>query len=89
VDENGNRVGGRNLLVGSVELQYRFLKNWDIATFYDIGNAYNIGNTDLKQGAGVGLGWHYSLLSVRVYAANAMDISDRPWKFHLLIGADL
>ena len=23
------------------------------------------------------------------FAANALDISDRPWKFHLLIGADL
>jgi translocation and assembly module TamA len=89
VDEDGNREGGRNLLVGSVELQYRLLKNWDLATFYDIGNAFNIGNTDLKQGAGVGLGWIYSLLSVRVYAANALDLPDRPWKFHLLIGADL
>jgi translocation and assembly module TamA len=89
VDENGKRVGGRNLLVGSGELQYRFLKNWDIATFYDIGNAFNIGNTDLKQGAGFGFGWHYSLLTVRVYAANALDISDHPWKFHVLVGADL
>jgi translocation and assembly module TamA len=89
LDEQGNRIGGKNLLVGSVELQYLFLKNWDVAAFYDIGNAFNIGNTDLKQGAGFGIGWHYSLLSVRVYAANALDISDRPWKFHLLIGADL
>ncbi len=89
LDENGKRAGGRNLLVGSIELQYRFLKHWDVATFYDIGNAFNIGNTDLKQGAGIGFGWIYSLLSIRVYAANALDISDRPWKFHLLIGADL
>lgn len=89
LDEQGNRIGGRNLLVGSMELQYLFLKNWDVAAFYDIGNAFNIGNTDLKQGAGFGFGWHYSLLTVRVYAANALDISDRPWKFHLLIGADL
>ncbi|KPJ91498.1 MAG: hypothetical protein AMJ53_11555 [Gammaproteobacteria bacterium SG8_11] len=89
VDEEGNRVGGRNLLVGSVELQYRFLKYWDIAGFYDIGNAFNIGNTDLSQGAGFGLGWIYSLLSVRVYYARALDITDQPWRFHFLIGADL
>lgn len=89
VDEEGNRIGGRNLLVGSVELQYRFLRDWDVAAFYDIGNAFNVGNTDLKQGAGFGVGWHYSLLSVRVYAANALDMSDRPWKLHLIVGADL
>lgn len=89
LDENGNRAGGRNLLVGSIEFQYRFLKNWDVATFYDIGNAFNIGNTDLKQGAGFGFGWIYSILSIRVYAAKALDISDQPWKYHLLIGADL
>lgn len=88
-DSQGNHVGGRNLLVGSVELRYRFLPQWDTAIFYDVGNAYNTGNIDLKVGTGVGVGWIYSLLSVRLYAANAISLPDRPWRFSIILGAAL
>jgi len=88
-DDQGNYIGGRNLLVGSVELRYRFLPQWDTAIFYDIGNAYDIGKIDLKAGAGIGIGWIYTLFSIRVYAANALDLPDRPWRFSILLGTAL
>lgn len=88
-DEQNNVVGGKNLLVGSVELQYRFLQNWDVATFYDIGNAYNASDTKLKQGAGIGIGWIYSFFSVRFYGASALSEADKPWRLHVLVGADI
>ncbi len=88
-DEKGDVVGGSNLAVGSVEFQHQFAPQWDVAAFYDIGNAFDSSDFEFKKGAGVGIGKLFSFMSIRAYAANALSKDSRPWRFHLLIGAEL
>jgi translocation and assembly module TamA len=44
-------IGGPQLLIGSVEFEHRFLRQWGVATFYDIGNAVNRFTDPLASGA--------------------------------------
>ena len=86
-DANGDVIGGSHLLVGSVELQYAFKPNWDIATFIDAGNAYNEADNETFKGAGDGFGYALPVGSLRVYVANALDKESNPWRLHITVGA--
>ena len=85
----GDTVGGKHILVGSAELQYKFLANWDVATFVDAGNAFDNLPFTVQKGVGVGIGWNLPFGVLRVYAANALTKDDNPWRFHLLLGYDI
>lgn len=89
VDENGDVVGGTHLFVWSVEAQYLFKPKWDVAVFYDSGNAFDKDQQwEPEQGAGVGIGWIFPFGSARVYAANALSKHGNPWRLHILVGAN-
>lgn len=88
-DEEDRVVGGRNLLVGSLEYEYRFLDKWAVATFYDAGNAFNDFSLDLRQGAGVGIRWISPVGPVRVDLAWALSKADTPIRLHVYLGPDL
>ncbi|MEJ2178909.1 MAG: autotransporter assembly complex protein TamA [Gammaproteobacteria bacterium] len=89
VDANGDVVGGTHLFVWSIEGQYLFKPQWDVAVFYDAGNAYDKDQQwEPEQGAGVGVGWLFAFGSARVYAANALSKADNPWRLHILVGAN-
>lgn len=86
-DNSGDVVGGKNLLVGSVELERAFGKNWGLALFYDAGNAFNsFSNYDLKHGAGVGVRWYTPVGPLRVDLARQLKIDDPSYRLHLSIG---
>lgn len=40
-NSDGDRIGGRYLVAGSVEYQYSITEKWRLATFVDQGNAFN------------------------------------------------
>ncbi len=66
-DENGDVTGGKNLLVGSVEVERAIRENWGVALFYDVGNAFNsFNNLDLRQGTGLGVRWYTPVGPVKV-----------------------
>jgi translocation and assembly module TamA len=65
-DENGNVVGGKNLLVAGGEYNHRLMKHWVVAGFVDAGNAYNDSLDDIHVGAGVGFRWLMDFGSLRV-----------------------
>jgi translocation and assembly module TamA len=88
-DEEGEVIGGRRLLVGSAEYEYRFRPQWSAAVFYDAGNALENYADPLAKGAGVGLRWLSPIGAIRVDVAQAVSDPDRPWKLHLIIGPDL
>lgn len=88
-DSNGRVIGGRYLLLGSVEYEQRVWKSLGAAIFYDQGNAYNDRSDPLKEGAGIGLRWHLPLGVVQLDAAQALSRDDRPWRVHFGIGAEL
>ncbi|MEW5744784.1 MAG: autotransporter assembly complex family protein [Nitrospirota bacterium] len=88
---DGNVIGGKHLIEGSVEYERRLTSSWSAAAFYDVGNALNNLSDPLKQGAGVGVRWKSPVGLVRVDVALALDPEpdERQWRIHLNIGPDL
>lgn len=89
VDDNGKVVGGRHLMVGSIEFERSLKGKWGVALFYDAGNAIDNIADKLERGAGFGLRWKSPIGPVRIDLASAVSRDDRPWRLHINIGPDL
>jgi translocation and assembly module TamA len=86
---DGDIVGGKHLLVGSVEYDYPVLDKWSVAVFVDAGNAFNDWkSSDLKLGAGIGARWNSPVGPVRIDIGFPENRISDP-HLHLSIGADL
>lgn len=83
VDAEGNRVGARNLLVGTAEIERDLPKNLRLAVFYDIGNAIDHFGDELEDSAGVGLRWHMSVASLGLDVAQPLSEPGRKPRLHL------
>jgi translocation and assembly module TamA len=89
VDDQNNTIGGKNLLVSSIEYDYLFPKSrWALAAFYDQGNASDDTEFDQFAGAGLGVRWISPIGPVRVDVAKALD-GDEGWRLHVSMGPDL
>ena len=66
IDEEGDVIGGKNIVTASVEYNYKLTKNWLAATFLDTGNAYNDDLHKLYYGAGFGARWISPVGLIRV-----------------------
>ena len=88
-NENGDVVGGRHLVIGSIEFERYFDNNWGLAVFFDMGNAIDDFNDDLEEGAGFGVRWKSPVGPVRIDVANAISTEDQDWRVHVSIGPDL
>lgn len=85
---DGDVVGGKNLMVGSVEYDFRVRPGWNAAVFYDVGNSFaDFGSMNLKRGVGVGARWLSPIGAIRVDIARGLD--DGSFRFHLTMGPDL
>ncbi|SCZ49069.1 autotransporter secretion outer membrane protein TamA [Thiohalomonas denitrificans] len=86
----GDVIGGKHLLIGSVEYDYFWSENWGAAVFIDQGNAFNsTGDFDLSQGAGLGVRYKLPFGLIRVDVASAVSESGNPWRLHINIGPEL
>jgi translocation and assembly module TamA len=83
VDENGNKVGGRHLLTGTIELQRSLPKNLVAAVFVDAGNAFNAFGDPLEYSVGVGLRYRLPFLSVGLDVAQSISESGRDPRLHV------
>lgn len=89
-DLSNNSIGSNNIVTGSAELEFRFMKNWSAAAFFDIGNAFNDWDQlELKKGAGVGIRWYSIAGAFRLDFAQALDEPGKPWRLHFTIGSPL
>ncbi len=89
-DENGAAIGGRYLLVGSVEYQYEFVTNWRMAAFYDEGNAMNDLLDPRASGAGIGIRWVSPVGPIRFDIAHGLDDEfGGDWRIHFSMGPEL
>ncbi|MDH3640424.1 MAG: BamA/TamA family outer membrane protein, partial [Gammaproteobacteria bacterium] len=88
-DENGEVIGGRHLLVGSVEYDHAINDQFSVAAFLDTGNAINSLNDDLEQGAGLGVRWKSPVGPVRLDIASAISRPGNPIRVHISVGPDL
>jgi len=85
----GQVIGGKNLLVGSIEYEHKIIEKWSLAIFYDVGNAFNDFSEPLKHGTGVGVHWQSPVGLIRVDVATALSESGTPFRLHITIGPDL
>ncbi|WP_303906092.1 autotransporter assembly complex protein TamA [Thiohalomonas denitrificans] len=89
-NSEGDVIGGKHLLVGSVEYDYFWSDNWGAALFVDQGNAFNsTSGFELSQGAGVGVRYKLPFGLIRVDVASAVSESGNPWRLHINIGPEL
>lgn len=97
VDNQGNIivVGGRNLFVGSLEIERILYKNITGAIFFDNGNAFNKWKTKTYSSAGFGFRWCTPLGPIRLDIAQAIVNKKYRLKkrykprIHLTFGIDL
>jgi translocation and assembly module TamA len=85
----GQVIGGKNLLVGSFEYEHQIIDKWSVATFYDVGNAFNDFSEPIKHGAGIGGRWQSPVGLVRIDIATALSEESHPIRLHITIGPDL
>jgi translocation and assembly module TamA len=85
---DGGVVGGKHLLVGSVEYDIRVRGGWSVAAFVDSGNSFrDFGNMALKESAGLGIRWLSPIGPIRFDVAKGLD--DGSLRFHITMGPDL
>jgi translocation and assembly module TamA len=73
-NEQGDKIGGRYMVAGSLEYQYSIAEKWRVATFIDQGSSFN--NLDLpslKTGVGIGIRWVSPVGPIRIDLAHALD----------------
>ncbi|BCG25459.1 outer membrane protein assembly factor [Pseudomonas tohonis] len=87
-DRQGNKVGGRYLMVGSAEYQYPVAERWRIAAFVDRGNAMDSLNAAMKTGAGIGVRWVSPVGPIRLDLAKALD-DPGGFRIHFSMGPEL
>ncbi|BCR05567.1 outer membrane protein assembly factor [Desulfuromonas versatilis] len=86
-DDNGDVVGGKNLAVGSIELERAIGESWGVAAFYDAGNAFNsFSSIKFFQGAGLGVRRYTAVGPIKVDLARQLGVADPSLKLHVSIG---
>lgn len=86
-DSDGDVIGGKYLLVGSLELERALGEKWGLAAFYDAGNAFDEpGQIRLAQGAGMGLRYYTPVGPVRLDVARQIGEDNPSFRIHLSIG---
>ncbi len=88
-DAEGRVVGGKHLMVGSIEYEHTVVDNWSVAAFVDAGDAFDDEAPELKLGAGFGLRWASPVGPVRIDLAHGFDEPGDDIRLHLTIGPDL
>ncbi|MBS0557398.1 MAG: outer membrane protein assembly factor [Proteobacteria bacterium] len=92
LDCNNLIIGGKNLVVASAEYEYYFKPNWGVATFVDVGDAFNaFGSYRNRIGTGIGLRYRSPVGMIRVDLGFPVNDPDgmHGVQLHLVIGPDL
>jgi translocation and assembly module TamA len=88
-NDNGDRIGGRYMVAGSVEYQYSIAEKWRVATFIDQGNSFNtVQLPSLKTGVGIGVRWVSPVGPLRLDLAHALD-NPGGIRLHFSMGPEL
>ncbi|MDT8398910.1 MAG: autotransporter assembly complex family protein [Pseudomonadales bacterium] len=89
LNENGQVIGGRHLLVGSVEYDFPVRPDWRLALFYDAGNAFaNLAEIKVKHTLGLGVRWLTPIGPIRLDFAQGLGRTDG-FRIHITMGPDL
>jgi translocation and assembly module TamA len=89
-EQNGFKIGGQALAVGSLEYNYQFKEGWRAAVFSDVGNAYDQDfNTPTAYGVGLGVRWASPIGAIRIDVASGISDDGHPIRIHFFIGPQL
>jgi translocation and assembly module TamA len=78
-------VGGKHLFTGTIEVERDLPRNFAVAGFYDIGNAFNEFGDPLEYSVGLGVRYRIAVASLGVDVAQPLSESGRSPKLHLYI----
>jgi translocation and assembly module TamA len=84
-------LGGKHLLVASVEVERMFTSQWGGAAFVDVGDTFDsLDIVDWQVGLGVGVRWRSPVGPVRLDLAHGLgDDARQSIRLHLNIGPNL
>ncbi len=89
-DGSGDVVGGRQLLVGSLELERAIFRDWSLSLFFDAGNAFDsFSSLKLYQGAGVGLHYYSPVGALNLSLARPLNGRHSSLHVHFTVGFEL
>lgn len=82
-------TGGKHELVGSVEYDHEFIRDWSAAVFVDAGNAFNEWDDyDAKVGVGIGLRWRSPVGVARIDVGVPLDDSEDSFQVYITVGPE-
>jgi translocation and assembly module TamA len=86
-DAAGKVIGGKQLLIGSIELERALFKEWGVSLFYDAGNSFNsFSAISLFQGAGAGLHYYTSVGALNLSVARPLGVDNPSVHIHFTVG---
>jgi translocation and assembly module TamA len=89
-DATGAVIGGKHVLVGSIEIEKALFSDWGVAAFYDAGNAFNaLNDITLFQGAGLGVRYYSKIGALKLDFARQVGIPDPGFRIHFTVGFQL
>jgi translocation and assembly module TamA len=85
-DENGDSIGGKHMATGTIEVVRDLPRNFGVAAFYDIGNAFDdFKDPQFEYSVGVGMRYNIAVASFGIDVAQPLSESRRNPRFHLYI----
>jgi translocation and assembly module TamA len=87
-DASGTNIGGRYLVVGSIEAERLVYHQWSLAAFWDVGTATDDLNLDFFQGVGGGVRFRLPFGQIRLDVASAITEDGTPLRIHFTVGGD-
>lgn len=89
-DASGEVVGGKHLLVGSIELERALFTDWGLSIFYDTGNAFNdFTAMHLSSGAGLGVHYYTRVGALNLSIARQLEVDKPAFRVHFTVGLEL
>jgi translocation and assembly module TamA len=89
-DAKGEVIGGKHVLVGSIELDRALFTDWGVAVFYDAGSAFNaLNDITLFQGAGLGARYYTRIGALKLDFARQVGVPDPGFRIHFTVGFQL
>jgi translocation and assembly module TamA len=85
-DGKEKSVGGKHLATGTIEVTRDLPRNFGVATFFDIGNAFDdFKDPQFEYSAGIGVRYNIAVAKFGVDVAQPLSESGRNPRFHLYI----